>query len=152
MRKPDLTETQFKALETRKRVQGARLRRLRLALGLSQKQAAAIAGISNIRLNRMEAGVQSIDPLALQTFCEANRVGADYVIVASRSSLLAELRDRIAELEDQELEAAKQGQPREQTAPDILARHDALTTPRTPPDHSRKRKQTPIGAILAVVA
>jgi transcriptional regulator with XRE-family HTH domain len=92
------------ALEARQRAQGARLRHVRRALGLTQTAAADIAGVSIFKWHRMELGHHPIDPLALQIFCEAHKIGADYVITAKLSGLSEDLARKLVamQLEDQE--------------------------------------------------
>jgi hypothetical protein len=78
---------QLAALEARQYAQAERLERLRAALGITQTAAAKIAGVSIFKWHRMEAGQHPIDPLALQIFCDAHKIGADYVITAKLSAL-----------------------------------------------------------------
>jgi transcriptional regulator with XRE-family HTH domain len=79
-----------------KQSQGGRLRHLRVALGLSQTEAATVAGVSLFKWHRMEKGEHPIDPLALQIFCDAHGTGADYVITAKRGTLRDDLQAKIA--------------------------------------------------------
>jgi transcriptional regulator with XRE-family HTH domain len=105
---------EHKTLPTRERelklCQGARLRRLRVALGVSQTDAAAVAGLTKFKWNHMEAGRHPIDPLALQIFCDAHGTGADYVITAKRATLRDDLQAKIALQEAKDMKSEREAQ------------------------------------------
>jgi hypothetical protein len=144
----------------RQQDQGARLHRVRCALGISQKSAAETVGVPYLKWHKMEHGTHPLDPLALQIFCEKYGLGADYVILAMYTALPPVLRERVLEMEQEELQQALQeavaGKPPERTAPDIKRRvlHRLAVTPAplATEDPTTKRKQKTLAALVAVPA
>lgn len=126
------TPEQAVTLQALKEYQAARLVRLREALGLSQIGAARAIGVDKTRFNKWEKGTHTIDPLALQLFCEVNHVSADYVIKAMLSALPDSIRDKVLAAEMQELDAARKDPTNPKIPADIRARLAALRDGRPP--------------------
>jgi transcriptional regulator with XRE-family HTH domain len=144
------------ALEARLQAQAARLRRVRIALEISQAEAARTAGVSVFKWNRMELGQHHIDPLALQIFCDAHRIGADYVITAIRSTLPEWLQEKTRDIERDELEKARNGTLPPHEAADIWQRlAQAPPPPPSPPARPTSPRRKPkkvLHSLLGVVA
>jgi transcriptional regulator with XRE-family HTH domain len=90
--------------------QAARLRRTRLALGITQTEAAKKAGVSVYKWNRMELGVHPIDTCALENFAATFETATDYVLVSNKEVLKSDIRKRIEDMETKEVVQAARGE------------------------------------------
>lgn len=153
------------ALQARQDAQAERLERLRRALGITQTAAAKIAGVSIFKWHRMEGGLHPIDPLALQIFCDAHSIGADYVITAKLAALTTDkYPDLLREVARLEMLDAEQHTHR---APPRQASQAPEPQPATPPQaphlyekpaaapdqqHRQSRKRRKTQTLLGVLA
>jgi transcriptional regulator with XRE-family HTH domain len=141
--------------QERQEDQGARLHRLRRALGISQTKASEIVGVTLFKWHKMEHGQHPIDPLALQIFCEEYGIGADYVILATYTTLPPVLRGRVLEMEDEELQQVKAGKVSEKASRDIRRRLGDQTPlqaplPPAPNLHGRRKRKREVPLVDAL--
>lgn len=135
--------------------QAARLRRTRIALGITQTEAAKKAGVSVYKWNRMELGVHPIDTCALENFAKSYETATDYVLVSNKEVLKQEIKDRIARMEDREMQQAARGAPSQGTAADIRHRLEQAQqngTAPPPPQATPRSKRKSLAQVQACAA
>lgn len=121
----------------RQRQQAARLRRLRIAHGISQADAARICSVSVFKFNRIELGQHPIDTSALELLFVEFGAGADYVISGKRSTLPDDLHDAIVMAELHEAQQARDGTLPVNRSADIWARLRSEQAGQPPPHKSQ---------------
>ena len=152
MNKPKLTPEQASDRRKRLAFQAARLRRLREALGLQQNDAARQVSLDPPRWNKYERGIQAIDILVLQQFCEVNHTSAEYVVTANMASLQEPVRGRVLAMEQEAMTLARAGKlPPELIPADIRERLDTIakthpgSSASSPSPSSKRQKSSKVG-------